>query len=141
MRFRLFAGAMLVCALAVAQGVPFAGAAPKRVFKGKTAQKRSVKLTVHGRTLQLRHFKAQLNCRDGSTLIVDESGFQRTRIRSNGKFKDVQVGSTDEVFFKGRATGRVVRGKIRVKDRLKKGGPRCTSRWIKFRAKRGGGNG
>jgi hypothetical protein len=138
MRFRLFSGAMMVCALVAVQIVPFAGAAPKRVFKGSTAQKRSVVLTVRGSTLQLRRFAAQLNCRDGSVLVVDESGFQRTRIR-NGKFHDVQVGSTDEVFFRGRATGKVVSGKIRVKDRLKKGGPRCTSRWIKFRARRGGG--
>jgi hypothetical protein len=141
MRFRLFAGAMIVCAFVAAQAVPFAGAAPKRVFKGKTAQKHSVRLTVSGRKLKLRHFKAQLNCRDGSMLVVDESGFQRTRIRNKGKFHDVQVGSTDEVLFKGRVTSRVVRGKIRVKDRLRKGGPRCTSRWINFRARRGGGNG
>jgi len=141
MRFRLFAGAMIVCALVAAQGVPFAGAAPKRVFKGKTAQKRSVKLTVRGHTLKLRHFKATLNCRDGSALVVDESGFQRTRLRNGGRFHDVQVGSTDEVFFKGRVTNRAVRGKIRVKDRLRKGGPRCVSRWINFRAGRGGGNG
>jgi hypothetical protein len=138
MRFRFFVGAMIVCALMLAvEGVPPAGAAPKRVYKGKTAQKRSVKLTVRGRTLQLRRFKAKLSCRNGSILIVDESGFQSTPIRK-GKFHDVQVGSTDEVLFKGRVTNRVVRGKIRVKDRLKKGGPRCTSRWIKFRAKRGG---
>jgi len=128
---------MMACAFVAAQGVPFAGAAPKRVFKGKTAQKHSVKLTVRGRTLKLRHFTAQLNCRNGAKLVVDESGFQRTHVRTGGKFHDVQVGSTDEVLFKGRVTSGVVRGKIRVKDRLKKGGTRCVSRWINFRAKRG----
>jgi len=136
MRFRLVVGAIMVCALVAVEAVPFAGAAPKRVYKGKTAQKRAVALTVHGRTLQLRHFKATLNCKDGSLLIVDESGFVPTPVRGKGKFHDVQVGSTDEVLFKGKATGKVVRGKIRVKDRLKKGGPRCVSHWIKFRAKR-----
>ncbi len=136
MRFRLFVGAMMICALVAVEGVSFAGAASKRVYKGKTAQKRAVALTVHRRTLQVRHFVATLKCRDGSLLIVDESGFQRTPIGKNGMFHDVQLGSTDEVFFKGKATDRIVRGKIRVKDRLKKGGPRCVSHWIKFSAKR-----
>jgi hypothetical protein len=135
MRFRLAIGAMTVCALILAaEGAPLAGAAPKRVYKGKTAQKRPVRITMRGHTLKMRHFTARLKCRNGDKLVVEESGFVRTPIRGGGRFHDVQVGSTDEVFFRGRVRGKVVRGRLRVKDRLHKGGPRCASRWIKFRA-------
>jgi hypothetical protein len=127
---------MMVCALMLAvEGAPLAGAAPKRVYKGKTAQKRTVRITMRGDSLKLRHFVARLKCRNGVNLIVQESGFVRTPVRRNGRFKDVQVGKTDEVFFKGRVRGKVVRGKVRVKDRLHKRGPRCASKWINFRAK------
>lgn len=126
----------MVCALMLAvEGAPLAGAAPKRVYKGKTAQKRTVRITMRGDSLKLRHFVARLKCRNGVNLIVQESGFVRTPVRRNGRFKDVQVGKTDEVFFKGRVRGKVVRGKVRVKDRLHKRGPRCASKWINFRAK------
>lgn len=136
MRFRLAIGAMMVCALMLAvEGAPLAGAAPKRVYKGKTAQKRPVRITMRGNTLKLRHFTAALRCRNGVRLIVSESGFVRTPIRRNGRFRDVQVGRTDEVFFKGRVRGKLVRGKVRVKDRLHKRGPRCASKWIGFRAR------
>ncbi|HEU4905953.1 MAG TPA: hypothetical protein VFT19_07535 [Solirubrobacterales bacterium] len=136
MRFRLAIGAMMVCALMLAvEGAPLAGAAPKRVYKGKTAQKRPVRITMRGNTLKLRHFTAALRCRNGVRLIVSESGFVRTPIRRNGRFRDVQVGKTDEVFFKGRVRGKLVRGKVRVKDRLHKRGPRCASKWIGFRAR------
>ncbi len=136
MRFRLVIGALLVCALVVAaEGAPFAGAAPKRLYKGKTAQKRTVRITQRGHSLKLRHFTAQLRCKGGARLIVDESGFKRTRIRNGGKFNDVQVGNTDEVFFRGAVRGKLVHGKIRVKDRLHKRGPRCASKWVGFRAR------
>lgn len=126
----------MVCALMLAvEGAPLAGAAPKRVYKGKTAQKRPVRITMRGNSLKVRHFVARLKCRNGVNLIVQESGFVRTPVRRNGRFKDVQVGKTDEVFFKGRVRGKVVRGKLRVKDRLHKRGPRCASKWINFRAK------
>lgn len=136
MRFRLVIGAMMVCALMLAvEGAPLAGAAPKRVYKGKTAQKRSVRITKRANTIKLRHFTAALRCRNGVRLIVSESGFVRTPLRGNGRFRDVQVGRTDEVFFKGRVRGKLVRGKLRVKDRLHKRGPRCASKWINFRAR------
>jgi hypothetical protein len=138
MRFRLLSGALMVCALVAAEATPFAAAAPKRVYKGKTKQKRPVRLTARGDTVKLRHFKARLKCRDGSVLVVDESGFQRTKLRHGGRFDDVQVGSTDEVFFKGRVGSKAVHGKIRVTDRLGKRGPKCRSNWIKFGAKKRG---
>jgi hypothetical protein len=135
MRFRLGIGATMVCALIVAAvGAPLAGAAPKRVYKGKTAQKRTVRITRRGNTIELRHFTAALRCRNGARLIVAESGFQRTRLHG-GRFHDAQVGSTDEVLFRGAVHGKAVRGRIRVKDHLRgKHSPRCASRWLKFRA-------
>ncbi|HET7053370.1 MAG TPA: hypothetical protein VFI09_05575 [Solirubrobacterales bacterium] len=125
----------MVCALIVAAvGAPSAGAAPKRLYKGKTTQKRPVRITMRGNTLKLRHFTAQLKCKGGARLIVDESGFQRTRLHG-AHFNDVQVGNTDEVFFRGAVQRKVVSGRIRVKDRLHKRGPRCASRWLKFHAR------
>lgn len=138
MRVRLLVGALMVCALVAAEATPFAGAAPKRVYKGKTKQKRGVRLTTRGNTIKLRHFTAKLNCRDGSVLVVQESGFQPTKLRHGGRFHDVQVGSTDEVFFKGRVRSKAVHGRIRVKDRLGKKGARCQSKWIKFTAHKRG---
>lgn len=142
MQFRPFSrqalGAVLTCGALAVSAVAVADAAPRRVFKGKTTQKRPVKVAVGGNVLKVLHFKANLRCRDGSTLIVDERGFLPTKIRGNGRFHDVQVGSTDEVFIKGKRRGKVVRGKLRVKDRLRKGGVRCQSKWVKFAAKRGG---
>jgi hypothetical protein len=138
MRFRLLVGAVMACALVTAQGVAFAGGAPKRVYKGKTKQKRVVRLSARGNSMKLRHFTAKLKCKDGSVLIDKESGFQRTRLRDGGRFHDVQVGSTDEVFFKGRVRHNAVHGKIRVTDRLHKHGVRCRSSWIKFSAEKRG---
>lgn len=134
---RVIAGAVLACGLMLTSSVSLVDAAPKRVYKGKTKQRHKMKVSVSGDKLKILHFKANLKCRNGSTLIVDERGFQPTKIRGNGRFKDVQVGSTDEVFIKGKRKGKVVRGKIRVKDRLHKGGARCHSRWIKFTARSG----
>ncbi|HEX6229589.1 MAG TPA: hypothetical protein VFZ41_09045 [Solirubrobacterales bacterium] len=130
MRLRLFFGAVLVCALVSVNGATAADAAPKRVFKGKTAQKRNIRLDVRPGSIKVIRFKARLACRDGTTLIVDESGFVRTPIR-RGRFRDVQVGRTDEVFFRGTVKRRVVRGRLRVKDKLRNG-VRCRSRWIRF---------
>jgi hypothetical protein len=127
---------MMVCALMLAaEGAPLASAASKRVYKGKTAQKRPMRITVRGNKLKVRRFVAQLKCRNGVRLIVTETGFVRTPIRRGGRFRDVQVGRTDEVRFRGRVRGKVVRGRVHVKDRLHKRGPRCASRWIKFRAR------
>ncbi len=135
MRFRLGIGATMVCALVVAAvGAPFAGAAPKRLYKGKTTQKRPVRITKRGGSIKLRHFTAALRCKNGARLIVGESGFQRTHLKG-GRFSDVQVGSTDEVLFRGAVRGRAIAGKIRVKDHLRgKHSPRCASKWLHFKA-------
>jgi hypothetical protein len=133
MGIRLACGAVLVCAMLAADAVSSADAAQKQVLRGRTAQKQRVKVRVDGTSVKMLHFRARLRCRNGDVLVVDESGFQSTPLRGR-RFHDVQVGSTDEVFFRGRVSGGSVRGKLRVKDRLRKHGVRCTSRWIGFRA-------
>ena len=132
---RAIAGGVLVCALLSAEaGAP--ASAEAALYTGKTGQNRSIRIAVNARSLKILRFKASLRCRDGSTLIDDESGFLPTRIRANGRFRDAQVGATDEVLFKGRRRGRVVRGWLRVRDRLGND-VRCSTPWIEFSAKRG----
>lgn len=133
MRLRIAMSAVLACG-AVAVGGMVAEAAPKKTYKGKTAQKKPVKLAVRGRTIDILHFKARLKCRNGDALILDEGGFLPTPMKRNGKFRDKQYGKTDTVLFRGRLRGRKVRGKLRVFDRL--GRVKCRSNWIKFTAKR-----
>ena len=82
-------------------------------------------------------FKIELGCRDGSRLILDESGFLRTPVRGNGSFRDVQYGRTDTVYIRGKMSGKSVRGRLRVKDKLRNG-VRCHSRWVSFRVKQRG---
>lgn len=135
MRLRIALSAVLACG-AVAVGGMAAEAAPKKTFKGKTAQKRPVKIALRGGKVDIIHFKARLKCRNGDILILDERGFLPTPVKGNGKFRDKQFGKTDTVLLRGRLRGRVVRGKLRVFDKLR-GGLRCKSNWIKFKAKRG----
>lgn len=127
-------GAALACAVLAASAL-MPAAADARVYKGKTAQRNPIKIAVRSKSLKVLHFKAKLRCRDGSTLVDDESGFLPTPIKGNGSFRDAQVGSTDEVLIRGRRSGRVVRGKIRVTDRV--GKVRCNSKWFKFTARAG----
>lgn len=113
-----------------------AGASKRGVaYKGKTAQKRAIAFRLSHGKLDLRHFSVRLRCRDGSMLIDKESGFKPSPLRG-GRFRDDQVGSTDEVWLRGRVRGRVIRGKLRVKDRW--GHVRCNSHWVKFTAKQRG---
>jgi hypothetical protein len=133
MRFRTILSGVLVCVLALT--AVFAVAASARVYQGRTAQKYPIKVAVNGGKLKLLNFKAKLSCADGSVLIDTESGFEATRIGKNGTFKDVQVGSTDEVILKGRRKGNVVSGKVRVIDHIGKKKIKCHSKLIGFNAK------
>jgi hypothetical protein len=135
LRIRLVLGALLAC-LVVVGGATAADRAGARVFAGETGQRMKVRLDVGSETIQMLWFRARLTCRDGSFLTVDESGFVPTPVRF-GHFRDVQVGRTDEVFFRGRVSRRFVRGRLRVRDRLASG-VRCGSPWIGFIARRGG---
>jgi hypothetical protein len=133
--------AMIGCCLMCAAGaiVPSSGAAAQEssstggTYKGKTRQGRAIVFTVVHGWLDLRRFSIRLACRDGSVLIDEESGFEATRLPSAGTFHEDQAGSTDEVWFRGRANAGVVRGRVRVKDRV--GHVRCDSRWVKFTAR------
>jgi len=106
----------------------------KALFKGRTAQKRVIKLRGSERAMQIVHFNVELSCRDGSILIDEESGFLQTPVRRNGSFSDVQIGSTDTVAIRGRASGKVITGRLRVRDRV--GKSKCDSRWVRFTARR-----
>ena len=103
----------------------------RALLRGRTAQKRAIKLAVHGSRIQLKHFTARLRCRGGAVLIDVESGFQPTPVHGT-RFHDVQFGSTDEVLLRGTVHGHRVSGKVRVKDEL--GGKKCDSRWVRFAA-------
>lgn len=120
--------------LAWAVGALAAPDEPRGKFSGKTAQKRRIVLRASPGHLDLLHFTVSLQCRDGSLLIDQESGFQPTPIRAGGSFRDDQVGSTDEVRLRGQVRGSQVRGRLRVTDRV--GRVRCDSRWVKFTARR-----
>ncbi|HYC82568.1 MAG TPA: hypothetical protein VEB65_12320 [Solirubrobacterales bacterium] len=119
--------------LAAADAGVAAAAAGEGSAKGRTAQGRVVRLQVEGKQLRMKHFTAELRCRDGSELIVQESGFVPTTVTTGGSFSDKQFGSTDTVRFKGTVGNKAVKGKIRVNDRW--GKVRCNSRWISFNAR------
>jgi hypothetical protein len=112
---------------------PAAAASDGGLLKGRTQQKRVIRLAHHGDRVQIKHFSIQLRCRDGSILIDTESGFLPTPLRGGGRIRDHQVGNTDDVWIKGRLRGRVLRGAIRVRDRV--GRIRCSSKWVRFHAK------
>jgi hypothetical protein len=117
---------------AVSIGV--AAAAPGKgsgTLKGRTGQGRQIRLRMHGKSIQIVRFTAQLRCRNGEALVDEESGFQPTAVKG-GRFRDDQVGSTDEVLIRGHLRGNRAAGSIRVEDRL--GKVRCDSRWVGFKA-------
>jgi hypothetical protein len=133
---RLILSSVLVCSLVMLE-VAAAGAASKGQLKGRTAQGYAIKVAMRGESsFDLLRFKADLKCRDGSTLQLIESGFLPTRIRDNGSFRDAQFGRTDSVYFKGRAQGTdSIRGRVRLTDELGKKKIPCKSRWIGFRVR------
>jgi hypothetical protein len=110
----------------------YAVAGGGRTMRGKTSQGNAIRLKDSGGSLRLLHFTAKLKCRDGSVLTDIESGFQPTRLRG-GRFSDRQIGSTDTVRFNGKASRGVVRGRIRVQDKL--GHVPCDSHWLRFTAR------
>jgi hypothetical protein len=131
---RLATGGVLACLIAAMAATVPADAATKALFKGRTGQKRVVKLRAGRQALQIVRFEIRLSCRDGSTLIDEESGFVRTPVHPNGRFSDVQVGSTDTVLIRGRAKRGAIHGRLRVQDRLRRG-IKCDSHWVRFSAR------
>lgn len=135
MRKRAVLGMALVCVLVAVVAAQAAGVPPSRQpMKGRTGQRYRIVLRAHQRTVEIRRFTIKLSCRDGSPLVDEESGFQRTPLQRGGRFHDDQVGSTDEVWIDGRLDGHGARGKVRVSDRLGSG-VRCDSHWVRFTAR------
>ena len=137
MLLRLTLCGLAICGLVGVELTSFAEAAGRTVHRGKTAQGYPLTLRMQGEnSLTLLRFKADLACRDGSELLLEESGFLPTRVRGNGSFRDTQYGKTDTVRFRGRVTDGAVKGRVRLEDRFGKKRIRCSSKWIGFTAKR-----
>lgn len=136
MLVRLVLGGALALSLLATDTAAMADSAQARTLKGKTAQGHRIKVVVKKGTLRIQSFAIDLKCRDGSSLLLQESGFLWTKVKPNGSFRDAQFGKTDSVYFRGSAGARQLHGKVRVTDK-EKGGPKCTSPWISFRAKAG----
>ena len=135
MRVRMVLMAAMVCGLLTVGAEQMADAAPRRqLMKGRTGQRYRIALRDRGGAIEVMRFTIKLSCRDGSTLIDEESGFQRTPVQRGGNFHDDQLGSTDEVLIGGRLRGHTARGKVRVKDPLGNG-VRCDSHWVRFSAR------
>lgn len=138
MFLRIATACALVCALAAVEVAGSAGAKPGKgsnVIKGKTAQKRPFRAVVQRRAIDVRRFVVELRCKDGSRLVLFESGFLPSPLRK-GRVHDYQFGRTDKVWIRGKLKNGTFRGRLRVKDRLGKGKNRtfCDSRWVRFQA-------
>jgi hypothetical protein len=126
---------IVVCGLLVAGLAGGADAAPRGKAKGRTAQGYRITLAMRGdRSFRILGFKADLECRDGTLLQLEEGGFLPTIVRPNGTFHEMQYGRTDRVYVRGRVRRGSVQGRLRLTDRYGKGNP-CKSRWIKFHAR------
>jgi hypothetical protein len=131
---RLLVGAAAFGALAAFDTLPATAASKStQVAKGHTSQGRTFRVKLRHGTMKLMPFTAELKCRDGSELLLEEGGFLPTHLKRGGKFSDFQYGKTDKVWFKGRVGARAVQGRMRLTDRW--GHSPCKSRWIKFTAK------
>lgn len=132
---RIVTGA-IACGVIATGSVAMADSASARLFKGKTAQGKRIKLQVKERTFRIHVFDIELRCRDRSSLLIEEGGFLWTKVQPNGRFRDSQFGETDSVYFRGRLGERRIRGQVRVTDKEKRG-PFCASKWIAFNASAG----
>lgn len=133
MLLRMLVTGLIACGLLAADSAAGVDQAGARLFKGKTAQGHRIKLQVKEGIFRIHTFDADLRCHDGTSLLIEEGGFLWTKTKPNGHFRDAQFGDTDSVYFRGRLTGRRIRGQVRVTDKGK-GEPFCASRWIKFSA-------
>jgi hypothetical protein len=103
------------------------------VSAGHTAQGRRIRVAIYGQKIELKHFTVGLRCH-GASLIDIESGFLPSRLRNRDRIHDHQVGSTDDVYIRGRLGNHHLHGAIRVRDRL--GRRRCDSHWVRFSVRR-----
>lgn len=131
---RRFAACLILSTVATAVTGAIALAEPhSRAYVGKTKQHRAIRLQASSNQLRLKSFTIELRCRDGSTLIDQESGFEPAPLRG-GHFRDTQYGSTDTVVYSGRVQAAKVTGTVRVRDKV--GKVRCESPAVKFTAHR-----
>ncbi len=134
MLLRLILSGLLLFSFAGAGLSAAAEAASGGIATGKTGQGYRIKLAMRGDgSFRILSFSAELRCRDGSILQLEESGFLPTLVKPNGRFREMQYGRTDRVYMRGRVSGKAVSGQLRLTDRYGKGNP-CKSRWIGFRA-------
>ncbi len=102
--------------------------------KGRTAQGRQIRMAFHRGSVEIKHFSIRLRCQGGSVLIDTESGFLPSRLLRNNRVHDHQVGSTDDVYIRGRLGNHRLHGAIRVRDKV--GKHRCDSHWVRFHVQR-----
>lgn len=134
MFMRLMLSSVLALSFVTVDAVAAANASARGTLKGRTAQGYGIRVAMQGgNSFKLLGFKADLECRDGTALQLEEGGFLPSRVRPNGTFHEVQYGNTDTVFIRGRVKDGAIRGRLRLTDRYGKGNP-CKSRWIKFHA-------
>lgn len=133
MFLRLVLSSVLALGLVWADAAVAAKASGK-TLKGKTAQGYRIKVAMGGNgSVRLLDFKADLQCRDGTALQLEEGGFLPSIVRRNGTIRETQYGRTDTVFIRAKVGKNTVRGRLRLTDSWGKGNP-CKSKWIKFRA-------
>ncbi len=128
----VLAMALLVSALWAA-GVMAAGhhSGGPTAYRGKTSQKKSIRVVATSGRITLQNFGARLLCRDGSVLYANAAGFEATPLSRGGHFSDVQYGKGNTVSWQGKARpGRVV-GHLRITAQLK-GGVHCDSQPVRF---------
>jgi len=133
MLVRLLVSGAAACGLIATDAAALAEPAAARMLKGRTAQGYPIKAVAKGQSFRLIRFEADLRCRDGSILTLIEGGFLWTGTKRDGSFRDAQFGKTDSVYFRGRMSEKGIRGRVRLTDK-ERGSPRCSSRWISFRA-------
>ena len=125
-----------LCVSAFASIVQAATAKSGRAsLRGRTAQHREIRFGLRPGHVDLKHVTVRLRCRGGDVLIDEESGFAPSPFRG-ARVRDLQIGSTDRVWIRGRLRGRSLRGTIRVRDHW--GRLPCDSGWVRFHASRVG---
>jgi hypothetical protein len=118
--------------MAAVEASAMAAAGGQTRYVGKTKQHRSIRLQANAKQVRMQSFTIELHCRDGSSLVDQESGFEPSALRG-GKFSDTQYGSTDTVKFKGKVRGSKITGTLKVKDKV--GKVKCVSPTVKFTAR------
>jgi hypothetical protein len=132
----LLAAALLAAALFATGATAGGQKGGHLTYRGKTSQKKAIRILVAPDRITLLGFGARLLCRDGSVLYANAAGFEATKLSGGGHFSDVQYGAGNTVSWQGRARAAKVVGRLRITARLK-GGVHCDSQPVRFAVKRG----